>query len=176
MATPFLPLPDQTLLADYENLTAEIDRRIKDVIRIRFSGFFQCRPGCSSCCIAFSVLPLEAAILQAAALRQDRAPSLQENRCVFLRRDGLCTIYEKRPVLCRTQGVALAYVDEESQSIEVSACHHNFAAGYHFTEGDLFFMDAYNERLAALNLQYCRQTGLQPDCRIALADIMAPCE
>jgi uncharacterized protein len=176
MTAPFLPMPDKTLLADYENLTAEIDQRIKDSIRVRFSGVFQCRPGCSGCCIAFSVLPLEAAILQAAAMSQDRPPSLQENRCVFLRRDGLCTIYEKRPVLCRTQGMALAYMDEESQSIEVSACHHNFPEEYHFTDEDLFFMDAYNERLATLNLQYCRQTGLQPDCRIAIADIITPCE
>jgi uncharacterized protein len=173
MAIPFLPPPDDTLLAAYRNLTTEIDLRIKDLIHQRFSACLQCRPGCSDCCIAFSVLPLEAAILREAFSRKHGPlPALfPENRCVFLLENDLCNLYDLRPILCRTQGMALAYLDEESQTIEVSACPLNFSGTFSFEQDDLLFMDDFNDRLAALNLQYCRQTGFQPDCRIALSDI-----
>lgn len=173
MDIPFLPPPDSTLLAAYENLTTEIDRRIKELIHQPFSANLQCRPGCSDCCIAFSVLPLEAAILREALSRTQRPvlTLLLENRCVFLQENDLCSLYERRPVLCRTQGMALAYLDEESKTVEVSACQYNFSEDFLFNENDLLFMDDFNNRLAALNLQYCRRAGLQPDCRIALTDI-----
>jgi uncharacterized protein len=93
------------------------------------------------------------------------------NRCVFLWENGLCNLYDRRPILCRTQGMALAYRDEESQTVEVSACPHNFSETFSFEQEDLLFMDDFNDRLAALNLQYCRQAGLRPDSRIALSDI-----
>jgi uncharacterized protein len=96
----------------------------------------------------------------------------QENHCVFLLENGLCCLYDRRPVLCRTQGMALAYLDEESQTIEVSACRINFPEEFSFEQDDLLFMDGFNDRLASLNLQYCRQAGLQPDCRIALSDLL----
>jgi Fe-S-cluster containining protein len=168
-----LPPPDNTLLAAYKNLTTEIDRRIGDLIRQRYSTFLQCRPGCSGCCIAFSVLPLEAAILQEELLRKKK-PAMrqsQDNCCALLQENGLCAFYDRRPILCRTQGMALAYLNEVSQAIEVSACPYNFSEAYLFKEDDLLYMDDINDRLAALNLKYCRQAGLQPDCRIALSDI-----
>jgi hypothetical protein len=65
-----------------------------------------------------------------------------------------------------------AYIDTD-RTIEVSACPKNFPEECSFEQDDLFFMDGFNGRLAVLNLQYCRQAGLQPDCRIALADILA---
>jgi hypothetical protein len=68
--------------------------------------------------------------------------------------------------------VALAYIDTD-QIIEVSACPKNFPEEFSFEQDDLFLMDSFNNRLAVLNLQYCLQTGLQPDCRIALADILS---
>lgn len=139
----------------------------------RFSGILHCRPGCSDCCIEFAVLPLEAALLQFVLHREKRpaARSLQENCCLLLE-NGHCSVYERRPVLCRTQGLALAYIDTD-QTIEVSACPKNFPEEFPFEQEDLLFMDSFNDRLAVLNLQYCRQAGLQPDCRIALSDIPA---
>ena len=145
------------------------------LVRQRFSGLLHCRPGCSACCIEFAVLPLEAALLQA-VLREKMRPaarSLQGNCCLLLA-NGHCSVYERRPILCRTQGLALAYIDAD-QNIEVSACPINFPEEFSFEQDDLLFMDGFNDRLAVLNLQYCRQAGLQPDCRISLADIPASC-
>lgn len=170
MNVPYLPPPVDTLLTAYKNLIAEIDQQIMDLIRRRFTSLLHCRPGCTECCIEFAVLPLEAAILRDALLRKKRR-ARRENHCVFLREDGHCLIYPQRPVLCRTQGLALAYIDADSRTIEVSACPINFPEDFPFEQDDLFFLDSFNDRLAALNLQYCRQAGLQPDCRIALSDI-----
>ena len=122
--------------------------------------------------MAFSVLPLEAAMLAEALAGQSLTVVRSPDRCLLLR-DGLCAIYALRPVICRTQGLALAYIDEAAERIEVSACPLNFPDAAPLEQEDLLFMDLFNERLAALNLRYCRLNGLAPERRIALADLPA---
>ena len=173
MNRPCLPPPDESLRILYQDLIAEIDQRMQALIRQRFSGLLHCRPGCSECCIEFAVLPLEAALLLAVLGEEGRpAARSSQGNCCFLLENGICSVYERRPVLCRTQGLALAYIDTD-QTIEVSACPINFPEEFSFEQEDLLFMDGFNDRLAVLNLQYCRQAGLQADCRIPLSDILA---
>ncbi len=168
---PHLPPPDWDLCADYRQLIEAIDNRVQELTAGRLSARIGCRPGCAGCCMAFSILPLEAAFLiQVLAGRSVRAAG-RDDRCVFLQ-GGLCTIYDKRPVICRTQGMALAYIDEAGQSVEVSACPLNFPEDEPLDQDDLLFMDPFDERLIALNLLYCRRHGLVPESRIALADLL----
>ncbi len=108
-----------------------------------------------------------------ALARQPVSAVRQDERCGFLQ-DGLCSFYALRPVICRTQGMALAYIDEAGQSIEVSACPLNFPEDATLDHDDLLFMDQFNERLAILNLRYCERHGLMPECRIALLDLLTP--
>lgn len=167
-----LPEPDMDIRLAYLELVREIDLAVSQLSGGRLVGRIGCRPGCSSCCLAFSVLPLEAAMLQqgitpAAAAAGRR----EEERCVFLS-GGLCSAYQHRPVICRTQGLPLAYVDETLEQIEVSACPLNFAEDAVLEHEDLFFIDSFNERLASLNLLYCRRHGLAPMERIPLADLI----
>ena len=121
--------------------------------------------------MAFSVLPLEAALLQRGLPAGQAAGPRREGECALLGH-GLCTAYSLRPVICRTQGLPLAYVDETLAQIDVSACPLNFAEDVDFDLDDLFFMDAFNERLAALNLLYCRRHGLDATARVAIADLI----
>ncbi|KAB2926899.1 MAG: YkgJ family cysteine cluster protein [Leptonema illini] len=169
MPVTTLPDPDQDIRLAYLSLVKEIELAASQLAGGRLAGRITCRPGCSSCCRAFSVLPLEAALLQ--RVLPAAAGSRQEGDCVFLG-GGLCTVYSCRPVICRTQGLPLAYVDEILEQIEVSACPLNFPEDAELDHDELFFMDAFNERLAALNLLYCRRHGLDPDVRIALADLL----
>lgn len=175
--TPQLPAPDDDIRRDYLQLVEEIDRRVRELTEGRLAARITCRPGCADCCMAFAVLPLEAAFLaEALAGDQMQQPLAAgqgqgDDRCGLLR-DGLCRLYRLRPVICRTQGMALAYVDEERQAIEVSACPRNFPEDAPLDRDDLLFMDRFNERLAALNLRYCRQHGLQPAVRIAIRDLL----
>ena len=167
-----LPEPDRDIRIAYLELVREIDQAVSQLAEGRLAGRIGCRPGCSSCCLAFSVLPLEAAMLQQGILPPSPSAGLrQDGQCVFLA-GGLCSAYLHRPVICRTQGLPLAYIDEALERIEVSACPLNFAEDAVLEQEDLLFMDSFNERLAALNLLYCRHHSLDPVVRIPLADLI----
>ena len=165
-----------TLIQDYHQLLAALDTEIARIGKMH-APTLSCGPGCSSCCLAFSVLPLEAACLREAiaALPLTSQDRLGRNladgdRCPLLI-DDLCSVYTTRPVICRTQGLPLAYVDEERQAIEVSACKLNFTDDYAFAPESLLFMDGFNARLSELNRAWCRTQGLTPDRRIPLQEI-----
>jgi uncharacterized protein len=167
-----LPDPARDIRLAYLELVREIDLAVSQLCGGRLAGRIGCRPGCSSCCLAFSVLPLEAAMLQRGMdMPLPGAAPRQDGQCVFLT-DGLCSAYPQRPVICRTQGLPLAYVDETLAQIEVSACPLNFAEDAVLEQEDLFFIDSFNERLAALNLLYCRRHDLAPIVRIPIADLL----
>lgn len=137
-----------------------------------------CRPGCSSCCQRFSVLAIEAACLARAIStlspetreRILRQAEEEQEHCPCLL-DGLCAIYQARPIICRTHGLALAHINEELEAIEVSACPINFGDDFAFGQEQLLFMDPNNEELRTVNLAYCRLRGLQPDQRIPIREI-----
>lgn len=158
----------------YTTLITELDAAIAaaaDHHRHRL----QCRPGCSDCCKSFSVLAVEAAAMQQALAklappiraRIGDAATQQAEQCPFLL-DDLCAIYQYRPMICRSQGLAIAYIDHELEAIEVSACPRNFPAEeeYPFSEEDLLFMDPFNDRLAGINLDFCVEKELSPAERI----------
>jgi Fe-S-cluster containining protein len=168
-----LPAPDEAIRREYLELVGEIERCVRELTEGRLSARIGCRPGCSTCCMAFSVLPLEAALLAEGLARRPLTAARSPGRCLFLQ-DDLCAIYALRPVICRTQGLALAYIDEAEERIEVSACPLNFPDDAPLEHEDLLLMDRFNERLAALNLRYCRLNGLEPGHRVAIADLLAP--
>jgi len=165
-----LPAPSRQVGDAYLQLVMEIDRFVSELVEGRLAGKIRCRPGCSACCMEFSVLPLEAAMLLAG---WDWRATGDPGRCVFLR-DDRCTVYRRRPIICRTQGMALAYINEIEERIEVSACPLNFGEDDVLEQADLLFMDGFNERLAVLNLRYSQENGLAAAVRIALADLACP--
>lgn len=138
----------------------------------------RCRPGCSGCCTLSSVLPLEAAALHLAIAGLDgKLKKLireqQPGEFCPLLVDSRCAIYQSRPLICRTHGLPIAYVDYERQTIDVSVCPLNFTADYEFARHELLFIDTFNVSLAQFNGEYCAPQGLPPARRIALADIVA---
>lgn len=165
---------------NYRQLIDALDVEIARVTKLQ-SAALSCGPRCSSCCLAFSVLPIEAGCLREAIAalpsvsRTRLKKNLQENpgRCPLLL-DDLCSIYATRPVICRTQGLPLAYVDEERQTIEVSACPLNFPDGYGFVPENLLFLDEFNARLSELNRAWCLAQGLPPDKRIPIRELICP--
>jgi len=166
-----------TYIHDYHQLLAALDTEIVRIGEIH-GATLSCGPGCASCCRAFSVLSIEAACVQEAIASLDKARQERlsrnlaegDDRCPLLI-DDLCSVYAARPVICRTQGLPLAYVDEERQAIEVSACPLNFPDDYDFAPESLLFMDGFNARLAELNRTWCHTQGLVPDKRHSLREI-----
>lgn len=168
--------PVEHIFESYQELVDEIDSQMVQLSRERLQNVLKCKAGCDDCCMQFSVLPLEAAII-AQALQNSKLPVLNEHepgKCRLLF-SGLCLVYGARPIICRTQGMPLGYVDEGAGSIEVSACLLNFPNEYPLTQGELLMMDGFNQRLAQLNLEYCRASGIDPSQRIALDDLLLYC-
>ncbi len=77
-----------------------------------------------------------------------------KSHCIFLR-DHSCSIYENRPVICRTHGLPLLYVNEDNEW-ELSNCELNFKE-YNFNDfntGNTFTMDKYNSKIFVLNMKF----------------------
>jgi uncharacterized protein len=162
-----LPHPDPSLCSGYRQLIAEIDLAVSQLIEKRFVDRLHCRPGCTVCCIAFRILPLEAALLRRAMSVLEVLPVINDDRCRLLHEER-CLAYEHRPIICRTQGLPIAYIDEAAGKIEVSACPLNFAEDYQFVHEDLLFLDRFNHRLAELNRRYCRTAAIDPHLRLPI--------
>ena len=105
---------------DYRRLRDRVDAFAAEVSERRRDDL-SCGPGCSACCEAhLSVSAIEAAEVVRAldALAPERREALRaragreaegDPRCVMLDDDGLCAVYEARPIVCRTQGLPLLY-------------------------------------------------------------------
>ena len=103
------------LLDNYFQMIARLDalcRKIQDVL----SGNITCSEGCSSCCTAITLFPVEAAALNAAletlpdaqrdAIRRHVAAQAGGERCPLLE-DHRCLLYAARPIICRTHGLPI---------------------------------------------------------------------
>lgn len=156
----------------YRQLVAELDGKIAEIYSVSLKKQLRCEPGCDGCCMRFSVLPVEAALVGQAVVAKGISLENDQQNCLLLK-DGLCSIYDLRPVICRTQGLPLAYVDEEAGAIEVSACPLNFPDDYPLSHEELLYMDPFNSRLAQLNAEYCRENDLDLEVRIPLAACLA---
>lgn len=139
----------------------------------------RCRPRCSACCRSFSLLPLEMAAVCQAVLDLDEAARdlvkrqvVQEQDACPLLVDGLCVIYASRPLICRTQGFPLGYIDHERAVIELSVCPMSFDEQHPFERESLLYMDPLNEELARLNEQYVSEKQLPPGSRSQIRETL----
>lgn len=166
-----LPRPGDTIRQEYLNLVRDIDIEIN---RLSISGLqevIQCKPGCYDCCINFSVFAVEAALI--AEQLEDHKVQIETGAdfCGLLKGTH-CSVYPYRPIICRTQGLPLGYIDEESGMVEISACNLNFAEDYQFKEDEVLFMDDFNACLLEINRKYCKSIAVEPLLRIALKELV----
>jgi Fe-S-cluster containining protein len=161
-----------------------------------YAPHLRCGRGCYYCCDEITVLPIE---LEAVRLwlrdhgtpaashqdgpsgsrrSEDRAaqgtfPTLETSqaRCAFLGREGECTIYGGRPIICRTHGLPLAYrvyeYDRHGRELHPDRpeytdlwCDLNFAslsgdrASGFFDEHGRINMDELNRAIEQLNEEF----------------------
>lgn len=107
---------------------------------------FACRAGCDACCHRrFSVFTVEAErVRQALQALARHTPTLRERirrqasdpsasaHCALLV-DGRCSVYDERPMICRSHGLPLGWVSEddaddgaEGPVLSVDVCALNF--------------------------------------------------
>lgn len=120
-----------------------------------------CKMGCDLCCMDYSIFPIEFYSI-AHRLEQQKVkiklPSVtRQDNCVFLK-DHVCAIYAERPIICRTHGLPLLYVNEEEEW-ELSACELNFTEFdmEDFTNENTFPQDIFNSELFMLNKEFIKK-------------------
>ncbi|MGQ9897524.1 MAG: YkgJ family cysteine cluster protein [Acidobacteriota bacterium] len=164
--------PEATPQRAYHQLLADIDR-FAAVLRRRFPTSITCHRGCTGCCQQhLTVLPIEAAALheyvsgldaptqarlrrQAQVTRRPETTPAAPTPCPALL-DGACAVYPARPVLCRTHGFPLLYLDEDDPSQGMlDVCPLNFTDDTAaITHRDVFDMAVVNTRLVATSLAF----------------------
>ncbi len=95
-------------------LYAKVDGFFEEAVQAQ-PGAFLCAPGCDGCCeVDLSVFEVEAQSLAdffATLSAPDRQRAAERARhghhCVFLDDQGRCLVYERRPLICRSHGLAV---------------------------------------------------------------------
>lgn len=143
---------------DYYELRKKLDSRISELEQIH-SKHMICKNKCSSCCMSFKVLPIEWHAIEE-KIGNNHSYKQKENKddCKFLINES-CSIYENRPLICRTQGLPIVHYNEETEIWDLLACELNFTnvSDNYFTEDNCLFMDEYNETLREINQDFLQE-------------------
>jgi Fe-S-cluster containining protein len=144
----------------YLALRNEIDLLSKN-LEIKHAKHMKCKSGCDMCCMDYSVFPIEFYAILKQLQNKDLKPQINKNAleadCVFLN-SNKCTIYEARPVICRTHGLPLMYMNDNGDW-ELSACELNFTEFdmESFSDENTFPQDTFNSKLFVLNQKFIKK-------------------
>lgn len=166
----------------YRELRRETDTRT-GALETLHCQHLTCKPGCHQCCVNLTVFPVEFHAILEDLCKLVPLPVLQGNpqaSCAFLKQ-GLCSIYACRPMICRTHGLPVAFLnmDGEAPEMNVSFCPLNFVDA---DEDELSFgpdnsldIDDLNMKLYEVNLQFLQEhpeLGYGPSDRIDLRELI----
>lgn len=146
----------QDIFSDYKSLRDEIDSKCTRLWNMHHSRM-SCKNGCSLCCQSFKILPVEFHSIQSSLSEKNVTINKKHksDQCKFLVNNS-CSIYEERPVICRTHGYPLIRLNEEAGAYEVSFCELNFIDFKleKFNRNNVFYEDKYNSKLFMLNKRF----------------------
>lgn len=142
---------------DIQALYSKIDE-FQNQQREQLKARYQCKNGCSRCCHTdISVFEIEKnnialwfeslSVEQKNELKMKWEQPRTEGACAFLRNDS-CTIYEARPLICRTQGLAMLFQEDEQPYLDI--CPLNESALEDIEENEILNLDLLNSILAQL--------------------------
>jgi uncharacterized protein len=153
------------LLHNYYQMLARVDALCRG-IRDALSEQITCSEGCSSCCTAITLFPVEAAALyaalealpdgQRAAIRRHVAEQAGGERCPLLEHHR-CLLYDARPIICRTHGLPILY--SEGNQRKVDCCPLNLNESEQPLSGAAIIdLDRLNTLLVAVNALFLSHT------------------
>ncbi|QWV98826.1 YkgJ family cysteine cluster protein [Geomonas nitrogeniifigens] len=149
-----------TGLENYLALLSRVDeicRRTSET----FSAHITCRAGCDACCRHLSIFAVEAAALrkalrelpaEQAELVRAKARETREGSPCPLLHDGLCLLYQARPIICRTHGLPLLLLREGERSVDF--CPENFQGLPSIPGSAVMDLERLNMMLATVNALY----------------------
>lgn len=144
----------------------------------QFAPHILCRKGCDACCRHLSVFAVEAAALKEALeklppheyalLRAAAVDASPDSPCPLLH-DGLCLLYQARPIICRTHGLPLL-LQRDGESC-VDFCPENFRGVENIPGSAVIDLERLNALLATINTLYLQEFP-GPE-RVTLAEAVA---
>jgi uncharacterized protein len=142
---------------DYLNLRWRVDREVKRLTAMHGRSI-TCGPRCDGCCVNLTVFPVEFFSIEremrCAGLHPEEVFFDESALCGFLH-DRLCRIYQFRPIICRTHGLPILFIDDLSDGPkwEVSFCEQNFrnCDQIEFTDDMLLDIEKINAELNRMN-------------------------
>jgi Fe-S-cluster containining protein len=167
------------LLENYYHMISRVDSLCCDITGL-LAEHITCREGCSSCCTAITIFPVEAAALVAAyeelpreqqqEIRRHVSEHAEGERCPLLK-DHRCLLYAGRPIICRTHGLPIVYT--EGNERKGDCCPRNVSGDHQALSGTAIIdLDRLNTLLVAVNALYRSQAdaaGLPDRLTIAQA-------
>jgi len=149
-----MTLPEKNLLDSYYQLRDEIDK-LRESLEEEHYHHLSCKKGCDHCCMSINVFPIEFFAIQAEVdpgIVSDLPLPTNEVDCRYLV-DHSCKIYKSRPIICRTHGLPLLYMNFEGTNWELSHCENNFTDVDldDFNSENTFPLDRINSKLYQIN-------------------------
>jgi hypothetical protein len=142
----------------YHKLRQQTDQLTAGLEKVH-TGRMACRKGCCQCCTNLTVFPVEFfSILD--EMKQAGWTKLAfdaARACGYLDEGGACEIYPYRPLICRTQGLPLAFYDDEAEGYSVTFCPLNFTQDsdtLEFNADTTLNLDRMNDKLFEIHLQF----------------------
>ncbi len=132
----------------YQTLVLQIEALCGYIKKIHGDSIV-CRAGCDECCVNFTIGAGEFAALKDKILTLPECSGNKDRGSCFFLNGGLCSIYENRPVICRTHGLPVRFADDNG-NMEYSSCVKN--SGIIMNESNTIDIDSINEKLAILNM------------------------
>jgi len=167
------------LLIQYHTLCHYCDS-VFQATRHAYQSHIHCARGCAACCSLDTVIPLEAYVIASFLKNSSQSHrfssgSQPEQQCVFLENETqACTIYEVRPIICRTHGLPMTYPDQPG----IDICPLNFAGDQDVLSVEPCYVldvETITTNLMRLNLAFCILSQ-QPEIageRISLTSILS---
>jgi uncharacterized protein len=153
---------------NYLNLLRKVDSLFETVKR-RHEHSFKCMSGCYGCCQpGLSVSEIEWARINEwlqndpdtrAKIHDLKQMLNQKDFCRLLDRDGRCSIYEVRPLICRSHGMPVSWTNDTGDSNQGElrdVCPLNFTGESldDLSSSDVLSLDKINTLLSLINRQY----------------------
>jgi Fe-S-cluster containining protein len=159
----------------YRQLLEQVDKWTAEMIR-RYQAHLMCRKGCDLCCQRkFSVSAVEAykiaSLFHELPATVQRAVRKRKQSCSFLVK-GACSVYESRPIICRTYGLPSLHRNEKAEG-EISWCELNFTNvpnDFAFQADGIIDIDTLNVKLEGVNRLFLKESGLSQE-RISMDEI-----
>ena len=77
----------------------------------------------------------------------------QSTRCQMLDKEGLCGIYDVRPLICRTHGFPILFQEKEQWFADVCSLNFMDYSIENLEQDDFILVDILNQHLALSNIE-----------------------